>query len=1263
MAFISGIRKEMNEKLLFVKKHINLKNSFVSVVFVCFFAVGSAWGQINYSFNFDANATGWTGDFARFTTSTACGGSGGSMRRNLYSTQTTGQLISPLVGTSNGMSATVSYSYKAAVWIANNAAQANWGTFDVQYGSTATGPWTTFATITNETQLGNACISKSHNVTLPVGNIFIRFRPTWQSGDYYLNFDNIVVTQVAATPCVGTPNAGTAAITLSSGCTGQSFTLSATGLSTGTGITYQWQSSPTGLAGSWSNIVGANASILTTSTTSNTYYQLITTCSNSSSSATSNSVIYTIAGNTCTCGTYPSNFALYTYDEDITNVTVGTMNNPSTCATLAPGSGSILNSYSNYTGSVTGPSAMQGDVLPFSLTMTTCSDDFSNFFQIYVDWNQNGSFLDAGDQVYSQAASVIGNQIVTGSFPVPLTATLGTTRMRIVNIEAIASTSNYAQSTPFSWGETEDYCFTVTAAVACSGTPNSGSAAISSASSCPGVNFTLSASGLTTGTGITYQWQSSPTGAAPWTDIVGANASTLTTSTTSTMYYRLFTTCSNSGQSNTTDVVSYTLVGDACTCSSYCIPTQSGTSNITNVTINTLNNTTSSASPYYSFQSATTTLLIGNSYTLSVIADASSIYSVWFDWNGNGVFEASEWTQLATTSTFASVNITVPANAVSNVRMRIRTRNNGNANGSGDACSIFFSGETQDYCISVVAPTNCSVNNNSCASTCYPVVYATNRNDADISNVTIGSLNNSSTCDLLAPGVGSVPGRYSNYTSSLLGPSEMLGSTVNFSLTNDCFVNNNAGTLFAFFQIYIDWNQDGDFGDAGEMLYQTASGGGVAANSTFTGSFVVPLTALLGTTRMRVVHCTFTNTNYNTSSNYAQLVEYNKGETEDYCFTVTAAVACSGTPNSGSAAISSASSCPGVNFTLSASGLTAGTGITYQWQSAPTASGPWTDIVGANASFLSTSATSTTYYQLITTCINSGFSAASDPVNYNVLFTNACCNSFKAALIGNQTICSGVQANLTFTPINGAAPYSLIYKPTGGINTTVNNLTAGSTISVSPATSTSYEVVSVTDAYGCVWDGNWVENPNGSNGLNAWTIELNGGDGWSTVSDPCFVTSFGTALKSQIIDLSSLGYPTSELDAIPEVYFKDDYASFCSYAGCTAVATTIDVYGCRIELQNNLNNPLSGFANPISNTIFNISNFSSVNSFYPSWVTTSNTFNNYPAGLRKVKIQHGGEDGEFWLGHYGIRIKGTTLKVLPKITVNQNPSLIFLSPP
>jgi hypothetical protein len=482
------------------------------------------------------------------------------MRRNLWNAVTTGQLISPSVGISNGMSATISYSYKAANWSANTVAATNWGTFDVQYGATATGPWTTFATVTNETQLGNACISKSHTITLPSGNTFLRFSALWQSGDYYLNFDNIIVTQAAATPCAGTPSAGTASISSASGCSGVNFTLSATGLSTGTGITYQWQSSSTS-TGPWSNIASATLTSLSTSATSTSYYQLVTTCSNSSSSATSNPVLYTIAGNTCTCGAYPANYASSTADEDITNVTVGTLNNTSTCATLAPGTGSIQNRYSNYTGSVTGPSALQGDVVPFSLTMTTCGGNFGNFFQIYVDWNQNGSFLDAGEQVYSQAASVTGNQTVTGNFTVPLTATLGTTRMRIVNIEIPATTLNYGQSTSFSWGETEDYCFTVTAAVACSGTPNTGTASISSSSGCASTNFTLTGSGLTSGTGITYQWQSSSTGlAGSWVDIVGANSTTLTTTAATTTYYQLVTTCSNSGQTGISNAVSFTSI-------------------------------------------------------------------------------------------------------------------------------------------------------------------------------------------------------------------------------------------------------------------------------------------------------------------------------------------------------------------------------------------------------------------------------------------------------------------------------------------------------------------------------------------------------------------------------------------------------------------------------------------------------------------------------------------------------------------------------
>jgi hypothetical protein len=138
------------------------------------------------------------------------------------------------------------------------------------------------------------------------------------------------------------------------------------------------------------------------------------------------------------------------------------MNNSSTCATLAGGSGSITNRYSNYAGIVAGPSAAQGATANFSLTQTSCGGAYTNFFQIYVDWNQDGDWLDAGEQVYSQGTTVSGNQTVTGSFSVPITAAIGTTRMRVINIEASPSTTNYT-TTAYSWGETEDYCFTITA--------------------------------------------------------------------------------------------------------------------------------------------------------------------------------------------------------------------------------------------------------------------------------------------------------------------------------------------------------------------------------------------------------------------------------------------------------------------------------------------------------------------------------------------------------------------------------------------------------------------------------------------------------------------------------------------------------------------------------------------------------------------------------------------------------------------------------
>jgi GEVED domain/HYR domain/Lectin C-type domain/Secretion system C-terminal sorting domain len=77
-------------------------------------------------------------------------------------------------------------------------------------------------------------------------------------------------------------------------------------------------------------------------------------------------------------------------------------------------------------------------------------------------------------------------------------------------------------------------------------------------------------------------------------------------------------------------------------------------------------------------------------------------------------------------------------------------------------------------------------------------------------------------------------------------------------------------------RVYVDWNQDGDFSDSGELEY-TGSGVGV-----ITGSVSVPTTAALGNTRMRVI------------MRYEQCSAFNGpcgsigyGEVEDYTIVVS----------------------------------------------------------------------------------------------------------------------------------------------------------------------------------------------------------------------------------------------------------------------------------------------------------------------------------------------------------------------------------------
>ncbi len=98
---------------------------------------------------------------------------------------------------------------------------------------------------------------------------------------------------------------------------------------------------------------------------------------------------------------------------------------------------------------------------------------------------------------------------------------------------------------------------------------------------------------------------------------------------------------------------------------------------------------------------------------------------------------------------------------------------------------------------------------------------------------------------------------------------------------------------------------------------------------------------------------------------------------------------CSGTPTPGNTTASSASVIMGqtVNFGLQNS--TAGTGVTYQWQTGPSSTGPWTPISGATLSSLTNYApTATAWYSCVVNCTASSSTATSAPVQ--VIYTPIC---------------------------------------------------------------------------------------------------------------------------------------------------------------------------------------------------------------------------------------------------------------------------------
>ena len=942
------------------------------------------------------------------------------------------------------------------------------------------------------------------------------------------------IIDYTAQSCSGQPAPGITRSTLATACPNLSITLTIDNPNCENGISNQWQFS-TNSGATWTNISGATSSFLTTSLVAAGVPSSATTvlfrdslrCANSGLTNKSTPVSIT-QSNFLNCYCTPGNTNCGASD-DILNVTFGGINNNSSASTDCP-TGS--NGYVDFTGTPTG-NVFSGINNPISVTVNNGGSENA---AAWIDYDHSGTF--DRTEFISFGTGVLNSNndyVFTGNVFIPLTAVNGKTRLRVRSKFAVVGSANSLSATDactaYTFGQTEDYFINISPAQNCSAsliTP--GAVTASPSTVCPSASFTLTVANssiLSSLIGVTYQWYSSNNGTSNWNVAAGnSTAISYTGTQTDTTYYKVKVNCSD-GSSKESGVIK---VGMNSFVNCYCIPgTTNSTDNdiTTNVTYAGINNNTTNSpnNGYSDYTSTVAPAVVYRNLTTPISVTIPSGFSenaaVWIDYDHNGIFDASEFKWLGSTTSSGGVitnTITIPSNALlGTTRMRVRIRFATTLIAT-DVCNGYSFGETEDYLVDIRDVTNCSgapnlgtlvpsftslcsgenvsiTSSNAAAlngtlglnlqwntsssitgpwttiplqisssvtqpitantyfqlvgtcgaatstsvvlislnpqTSCYCTSNATLSNSSDITNVTIGTLNNTTDCSSVAPGIGTIPNRYSNYTSGAAAPAPAViysGTSNAFSVSlGICDARSNANAI----AIWIDLNKNGLFEDATEKLYVST-----VTSSTFprteTGTLRIPATltnggtdTIRGITRMRIVNSNQTPSSINSCGTY----QY--GETEDYLVDIQYAPACNSSfvPQLFSTIDTICASIP---FTISIQNATGISGLSFQWQSSPD-SATWTDISGQTNTTLNTTLTATTFYRIKATCSVSSTSSFSS--GYKVVLGNLGCYCVPSTTAGaNDAI-----TNVKFGGINNTSGYT-----TGGFTNYSSSVAAGS---------------------------------------------------------------------------------------------------------------------------------------------------------------------------------------------------------------------------
>ncbi|MES2560730.1 MAG: BNR-repeat neuraminidase N-terminal domain-containing protein [Bacteroidota bacterium] len=603
------------------------------------------------------------------------------------------------------------------------------------------------------------------------------------------------------------------------------------------------------------------------------------------------------------CPSSPGN----TGDEEIFNVTFGTLNNSSTCTTLAPGPGSVLELYSNYTTSVPAPNVLKGTSVPFSLTKGTCGGFYGEVVAVYIDFNQNGVLTDAGENVLMtpNATGFLG-QIISANITIPCNASLGETRMRVVYEEGFTGPACGG----YSWGETEDYTINIL-----------DNPAVLNHTTAQQQTGTV-APGTTDRQILRIPVRINGCGVSTATELRFTNTSTTAADITSAKLYRtagsifntttlVATIASPVGQFSF--LVTDTLINNDTTnyWLAYDVSASATLSNTADARFDSLFvlgnwNTPTVSNPTggvvinapmtYVSSTATQTLtskvetgsihnrIVGLQVVTSAIGSPINVTNI--DVATTGTTSLTDITNLKVWYTGNSSTFDTTFQFGATVATPIATHSIAGMQPLTNGTNYFWvtyniptaavlanvvDGEVTSVTVGASAqiPTVTAPTGNREIRAPYCPSSPGNTGDEEIFNVTFGTLNNSSTCTTLAPGPGSVVELYANYTTSVPAPNVLRGTSVPFSMTK--------GTCGGFYGeiigVYIDYNQNGLFTDPGETAFLSTVATGTM-NQIISSNIVIPCNASLGATRMRVV--------YEEGTTAPVCGGYSWGETEDY---------------------------------------------------------------------------------------------------------------------------------------------------------------------------------------------------------------------------------------------------------------------------------------------------------------------------------------------------------------------------------------------